>query len=64
MYLLDGGKTTHPKLFTKHFVVSVQNSPSSGIPQVKKKSARTVFINLQVKLLRVKHLIRLVDAVA
>lgn len=65
MYLLDGEKkTTPPKVFTKHFVISQQNSPSSSIPQVKRKSARTVFTNLQVKLLRVKHLIRLVDAVA
>lgn len=36
-------KKTHPKLFTKHFVISQQNSPSSSIPQVQKKSACAVF---------------------
>ncbi len=32
-------------------------TPYSGNPQIKKKSAYTVFINLQVKLLWVKHLV-------
>lgn len=45
-------KTTHQKLFTKYFVISQKYSLSSSIPQVKKKSARTAFLNLQVKLLK------------
>lgn len=57
-------ETTHPKLFTKHFVIHGRIPFPLASHKLKKKSARIVFINLQFKLLGVKHLIRLVDAVS
>lgn len=53
---------THPKLIAKHLVI--HNRIPFPLASPKLKSASIVFINLQVRLLGVKHLIRLVDAVA